>query len=301
MNRSRPVPSNNRYGYQVSSNRAVPRIATRPDIFMSIPGKVASLGERIFPFSGLAVDSNTPISGARWRRNKGSWTDIALGNFTDIVSATRFYSEILNEYGEFIYDLDVILDSARHSVSITVQSRILLGLPKTTSVNLRYRPFSDAHIATDKTQISSIKYSVKGDEVVNKTIIERPALYSGMYSGSSSSSYLISTEIDFTSLNIHPGQDILRNVTSGRESVIRGTRVGWSRTNVRATRLETLGNINWNSGDNYEILDGASLDIIARGFELSHSSSGLYIVTLHVEDSVSSPNESSASVSVIVD
>ena len=286
--RLRPIPSNNRHAYQVSPNRAVPRLALTPDIFISIPGKIASLGERIFPFSGLVINSNTPISGARWRRDSGAWTDIIVGDFTDIVSATRFYSEILNEYGEFIYDLDIALGR----VSITVQSKILLGLPKTTDVDVRYKPFSDAHIATDKTQIRSIKYSAKGDDIINKTIIKRPVLYSGEHDGSNNSSLLISSGMDFNGLNIRPGQDILKNVASNRESIIKS---------VTVTKLGTRGNIEWDNGDNYEILDGASLDIIARGFELSHSSSGLYILTLHVEDRSAYSNESSASVSVLVD
>ena len=286
--RSRPIPSNNRHAYQVSPNRAVPQLALTPDIFISIPGKTASLGERIFPFSGLVINSNTPISGARWRRDSGAWTDIIVGDFTDIVSATRFYSEILNEYGEFNYDLDIALGR----VSITVQSKILLGLPKTTDVDVRYKPFSDAHIATDKTQIRSIKYSAKGDDTINKTTIKRPVLYSGEHDGLDNSLYLVNSGMDFNGLNIRPGQDILKNVASSRESVIKS---------ITTTRLGTRGNIEWDSGDSYEILDGASLDIIARGFELSHSSSGLYILTLHVEDRSAYSNESSASVSVLVD
>ena len=286
--RSRPIPSNNRQAYRVSPNRAVPQLALTPDIFISIPGKMASLGERIFPFSGLVINSNTPISRARWRRDSGAWTDIIVGDFTDIVSATRFHSEILNEYGEFTYDLDVIQGSAR----VTIQSKILLGLPKTTDVNVRYKPFSDAHIATDKTQIRSIKYSAKGDEIINKTIIKRPVLYSGEHDGPNNSSLLISSGMDFNGLNIRPGEDILNNATSNRESVIKS---------VSTTRLGTRGNIEWDSGDTYEILDGASLDIITRGFELSHSSPGLYILTLHVEDRSAYSNESSASVSVLVD
>ena len=294
--RLRPVPSNNRYSYQVSPNRATPQLAPTSDVLISIPGKTASLGERIFPFSGLVISSGTPVSGARWRRDAGSWTDIFLVNFTDIVSAIRFYSEILNEYGEFIYDLDVSLDSGAtpivRAVSVTVQSKILLGLPKTTDVNVRYKPFSDAHIAIDKAQIRSIKYSAEGDAIINKTIIERPVLHSGEHDGSNNSLFLSSSVMDFTSLNIRLGKDILRNVTSGNESII---------TVVITTILATQGSIEWNSGDSYEILDGASLDIIARGFELSHSSSGLYILTLHVEDLASPSNESSASVSVVVD
>ena len=294
--RLRPIPSNNRYAYQVSPNRAVPQLALTPDIFMSIPGKLSSLGERIFPFSGLVINSDMTISGARWRRDSGAWTNILLGDFTDIVSAIRFYSEILNEYGEFIYDLDVVLGRGANSVNriarITVQSKILLGLPKTTDVDVRYKPFSDAHIATDKTQIRSIKYSAKGDEIINRTVIERHTLYSGEHDGSNNSLVLVSSGMDFTGLNIRLGQDILKNVTIGSESII---------TAVTATTLATLGSIEWDRGNDYEILDGASLDIIARGFELSHSNSGLYILTLHVEDRAVPSNESSASVSVIVD
>ena len=290
--RLRPVLSNNRHIYQASPNRAVPQLATYPDIFMSVPGKMASLGELVFPFSGLVIDSITPISSARWRRNKhniqGNWTDIVLGRFTDIVSAIRFYSEILNEYGEFIYDLDVTLGS----VSVSVQSKILLGLPKLTDVNVRYRPFSDAHIATDKTKIGAIKYSVRGDETIAKTVIKRPVLYSGSHDGPNNSAVLINSGMDFTGLSIRLGEDILKNVTGGGANVITG---------VTTTTLVVQGNLEWDSGDDYEILDGASLDIIARGFELSHNASGLYILTLHVADLANIPNESSASVTVSVD
>ena len=302
--RLRPTPSNNRYAYQASPNRAVPQLATYPDIFMSIPGKRASLGELVFPFSGLIIDSSVPISSARWRRNRrnilGNWTDIILGRFTDIVSAIRFYSEILNEYGEFIYDLDVVLQGAPstsgapiiHRVSVSIQSKILLGLPKTTDVNGRYRPFSDAHIAIDKTKIGAIKHSVRGDETIAKRVIKRPVLYSGEHDGPNNSAGLVNSAMDFTGLNIRLGEDILRNVTGGGANVITG---------VTSTTIAVRGNLGWDNGDDYEILDGASLDIIARGFELSHSASGLYILTLHVEDLVNPPNESSASVFVSVD
>ena len=300
MAKSRPLPSNNRYAYRVSPNRVVPQLSPSPDILISIPGKIALLGERIFPFSGLVISSklhtHMHISSARWRRDAGIWTDILLGDFTDIMSATRFYSEILNEYGEFIYDLDVTLgsgaDSVRRIVSVSVQSKILLGLPKTTGANVRYKPFSDVRIATDNTQIGSIKYSAKGDGIIDKTIVTRPVLHSGEHDGANNFLALVSSGMDFTGLDIRLGEDILRNAASNSESVI---------TVITETMLATQENIEWNSGDNYEILDGAPLDTIARGFELSHGSPGLYILTLHVEDRAGSPNESSASVSVLVD
>ena len=275
---------------------------------MSIPGKRASLGELVFPFSGLVVDSSIPVSGARWRRNRGSWTDIALGNFTDVVSAIRFYSEIINEYGEFVYDLDVTFGATGASISVSTQSKILLGLPKTADVNVMYKPFSDAHIAIDKTKIGAIKYSVRGDEDIGKTVIKRPVLYSGSHNGPNSSKSLVNSAMDFTGLNIRVGKDIVKNVTSGKQEIITGVTSTILAVRPWGTKPSWMLNSAWNAqhllwatGDNYEILDGATLDIIARGFELSHSASGLYILTLHVEDRASSPNESSASVFVSVD
>ena len=255
----------------------------------------ATLGELVFPFSDFIIDSSTPISSARQRRDRGNWTNIVLGNFTDILSAIKFYSEILNEYGEFVYDLEVVLEGSsvpRPIVRVSIQSKILLGLPKITNVNVNYRPFSDAHIAIDKTKIGAIKYSVRGDETIAKTVIKRPVLYSGEHDGPNNSANLVNSAIDFTGLNIRLGEDILRNVTGGGANVITG---------VTTTTLTVQGTLEWDSGDDYEILDGASLDIIARGFELSHGALGLYILTLHVADLVNPPNESSAYVTVSVD
>lgn len=326
--RARPIRSDNREISIQSENRDLPQPSIAPTIFISVPGNRILLGDRVYPFSSLYIDPTSTILNAKWRRldvtpyrssplgsdnrktplqsqnrnlpqpnDGGVYTSIELGSFTDLLSAIRFTSEAVNIFGIFSYEL--IITNTRNQVQVvftTIQVKITTGIPKASGINENYRPFSDSQIATDETQIGTIKYSVGGDVTVAKTSITRPILYSGTHDGSNNAATLSDSGTDFTGLIIRLNKDIVRNVTDGSEGII---------TSITTTTVVAIlaggTDDDWDSSDVYEIVDGENLDIIARGFEVSQSSAGIYILTLFVEDIASTPNESSEAIIVRID
>lgn len=299
MSRARPLLQDLREEPRPSEDRALPLAAQNPVIFMSMPSKKITPGDRVYPFSGLAIDgpassaASSGIASARWRVNGGSYTAIVLGVFTDILSATRFFDEIVNIYGTRFYELEVTDELGNiQQIGADVLSKITMGNSKQAVVSTNFRPFSDTIIAEDPSQILSIEYSVDGDTTVAKTTITRHVLYSGAHDGAGNNADLIDTGRDFTTLGIRIG-DIAKNVTDGSQGVITAI-VG---DTITATLSGGTDN-DWDVSDVYEILDGGTLDLIARGFELSISSTGFNVVTLYVNDL--SSNESSGSITVRV-
>ncbi len=289
MSRARHLPSLNRANPIKLGVRFVPCPPLPPTIFVSIPSKKITPGDRAFPFSGLAIDGPSGIASARWRKDGGSYTAVSLGDFTDILSASRFISELVNVYGTFFYEIELTDELGNIKlVGADTLSKITLGSSKSADVDDEFLPFSDAIIAEDPSQILSIEYSVGGDTTVAKTTIERHINYSGTHDGASNNADLIDTGRDFTTLSIKIG-DIAKNVTDGSEGVITAI------VNDTITAALSGGtDDDWDASDVYEILDGGSLDIIARGFELSIASAGFNIITLFVNDL--SSNESSESI-----
>jgi len=275
--------------------RFIPIPPAPPTIFLAAPGKKITPGDRVYPFSGLVIDgpASTPaspgIASARWRKDGGSYTTVVLGAFTDILSAVRFVDEVVNLYGTFFYEVEITDELSNiQLVGIDVLSKITLGTGKTAERNVAFRPFADAFIAEDPAQIDTIEYSVSGDTTVAKTSITRAVLFSGTHDGLANAATLTDTGRDFIQMGVRVG-DIVKNITDSSEAVI---------TDVAATVITgVLGggtDDDWDIGDTYNIVDGATLDLIARGFELSIASAGFNVVTLFVNDL--SSNESSESI-----
>lgn len=295
MPRARPLRQDFRKAPLRSEDRALPLPSENPVIFMAMPSKKVTPGDRVYPFSGLVIDgpASTPaspgIASARWRKDGGSYTAISLGDFTDILSAIRFLNEVVNLYGTFFYEIEVT-DSLGNvqQIGADVLSKITLGAGKTADRNVNFRPFADSIIAEDPSQILSIEYSVSGDTTVSKTAITRPLVFSGTHDGLANAAALTDTGRDFIQMGVRVG-DIVRNTTDGSEAVI---------TNVAATIITGVlsggTDDDWDVSDVYNIVDGASLDLIARGFELSIGSAGFNVITLFVNDL--SSNESSESI-----
>lgn len=299
MSRSRPVLQDLREAPIPSENRAMPLPAENPVIFLATPSKRITPGDRLYPFSGFVIDgpASTPadagIASARWRKDGGSYTAIVLGDFTDILSAIRFLDELINVYGTFFYEIEItdVLGNVQQ-IGVDVVSRITLGVGKVVDATVNFRPFSDSLIADDPSQILTIEYSVAGDTTVAKTTIERHLLFSGTHDGLADAAALTDTGRDFIQMGVRVG-DIVRNITDGSEGII---------TVVAATILTaTLGGgseDDWDIGDTYNIVDGATLDLIARGLEISIATAGFNSITLFVNDL--SSNESSQSITVRV-
>lgn len=271
----------------------MPVVPTPPAIFATIPSKKITPGDRVYPFAGLVFDGPAGLASARWRVDGGGYTAIALGSFTDILSASRFFDSLVILYGTFFYEIE-LTDELGNVLLIgaDILSKITLGSGKSIARNTNFRPFADSIIAEDPSQILSIEYSVDGDTTVAKTTITRYVLFSGTHDGSSNNADLVDTGRDFTTLGIKIG-DIAKNVTDGSQGTITAI-VG---STITATLAGGTDN-DWDSSDGYEILDGGSLDLIARGFELSIATAGFNVVTLHVNDL--SSNESSESITVRV-
>ncbi len=293
MSRARSIQSDVRSLPRRSEDRLLPEIPTPETIFATIPSKKITPGDRLYPFSGLVYDGPAALASARWRMDGGGYTAISLGVFTDILSASRFFSEVVILYGTFFYEIE-LTDALSNIqlVGVDVLSKITLGSGKTAERSTNFRPFPDSVIAEDPSQILTIEYSVDGDTTVAKTTITRHILFSGTHDGAPDNADLVDTGRDFTTLGIKIG-DIVRNVTDGSEGVITAI--------VGDTITATLGGgteDDWDASDTYNIVDGAALDLIARGWEISIASEGFNVVTLYVNDL--SSNESSESVTVRV-
>ena len=289
MPRARPLLQDLRAEPRRSEDREGPIPSANPTIFMTMPSKKITPGDRVYPFSGFTISGPAPIVSARWRKDGGSYTAISLGVFTDILSAIRFLDEVINLYGTFFYEIEITDELSNvQQIGVDVLSKITLGSGKTAERNVAFRPFADSIIAEDPTQIDTIEYSVSGDTTVAKTDITRTLLFSGTHDGLANAAALTDTGRDFIQMGVKVN-DIVRNITDGSEAVI---------TIVAATVITgALGGgseDDWDIGDTYNIVDGASLDLIARGFELTIASAGFNVVTLFVNDL--SSTESSESI-----
>ena len=261
-----------------------------PAIFAVIPGKASLLGERLYPFAGLEIIIPAGLASARWRRDSGAaWTLIAVGTFTDLLSAIRFINEISNRYGIFQYQLELTDNNGGVSVfAVHVPTTIRVITGKSAEVDKPFRPFSEAVIAADPSQISTVEYSIEGDIVVAQTVIPRTIFYSGVHSGADASLDLTS-EQNLFALDIRLNKDVIKNTTDGSEGVITvivGDRV--------TAALAGGARNNWNMDDTYEVVDGDNMVERAVRFTYTPDTVGIARFILHVTDNTG--NESSAAV-----
>ena len=243
-----------------------------PSIFAVIPGKNSLLGERLYPFAGLEIIISAGLKTGRWRRGSlSTWTPIVVGDFTDLLSAIRFTSEVTNNYGTFEYQLEITTTENISAIfSVHVPTRISVIIGKSTKVSEPFRPFSEAVIAADPTQIAAVEYIIEGDINVAITTISRTIFYSGIHSGTDASVDLIS-EQNFYNLDIRLNTDVVKNVTDGSEGVV---------TDIDGGTLTAIltGGVrnNWNIGDMYEVVDGDNM--IERAVRFEHVPGNVGIV-----------------------
>ena len=280
MSRARTVQNDTRLLGRQATTRKFPIPSVSPVIFMYVPSKHITLGERIYPFAGFVFDGPSPIASARWRKDGGGYSTISLGVYTDILSAARFVSEVVNIFGTFFYELEVTDEDGNvELIGLDVISAIKIGISKSVERSTNFRPFSDSLIARDTAQIKTIKYSVEGDTTVVKTAIARPVLFSGAHSGSSGSATLTDSGRDFSALGIRVNTDIIKNTTDSSEGVITNI----STDTITVTLAGGTDN-DWDTSDAYQIVDGETLNLIAQGFELSFSSQSYNKVNFFVTD-----------------
>ena len=251
-----------------------------PTIFAVIPGKSSLLGERLYPFAGLEIIIPSGLMAARWRQGSlSAFVPIVVGTFTDLLSAIRFVSEVTNNFGTFLYQLeltDTDGGSAVFSIHIPTKIRVISG--KSAEVNKSIRPFSEAVIAADPTQIASVQYMIEGDIDVALTTIPRTIFYSGIHMGADASA-MLESEQNFTNLDIRLDKDVVKNTTDGSEGIITAVDGGM----LTAVLVGGVRN-NWNTDDPYEIVDGDNLIEIAIRFEHVPDTVGIVRYILVVED-----------------
>jgi hypothetical protein len=235
----------------------------------------------VFPYGGTVLLAASAPTQIRRQKDGGGWSVISIGDFTDLLSAARFYSEVITTFGTFQYDLEVTLAD---STVLTFSVDVVCGLDsvdkgKIAIVDTAVAPFSDVVFASDSSLLDAIEYDIEGDAVVSLTAITRLVKYEGAHTGGNNEAVLTESNQDFTTLNITIDEDILQNITDGSEGIIS------ARTTSTLTATLSGGTDNdWDTSDTYKVLDGSSLDLIAKQFEYTFTSAGHYRVQLTVTD-----------------
>lgn len=295
-----------------STNRQLPFVSTTRERVLPIQNEfpVAKftfvlfsqqvfLGAQFYPFGPLNLDLPADrITQVRWRVNAGSWTVVTVGTHTDLLAATRFIKRTASTFGTETYDLEITDDESNiETRTIAIVTKIsILSPQRSAKINKTVLVFSTAAIANDPTLINKIEYSVSGDTTVANTTITRKVIVSGTHTGANNASILTDSVVVFADLNegaIRIDLDIVKNTTDLSEGKITAI----SGNTITATLAGGTDN-DWDTSDAYQVVDGDSLDIIAKKFELSFASAGRYVVTLRVTDS--SLNVSTASITMLV-
>ena len=252
------------------------------------PSKRILLGTKIYPFSGLDFIGNFELSQVSWRYRRGNsgfsaFRNVVLGNFTDILAATRFTSQDIDEFGKYLYEIELTNEFGMvTTLLINVECYIIAGSSKNVQRDLTFRPFADFMLAANADRIQSIAYGVSGDVDITRTGITREILFSGTHEIDQNAAYLYDGRKDFNLVTIVVGSDILFNITDGCVGVISGISADGHRVNVDML----IGGINNNFsvGDEYQILNGANLSDVARDFELFINANSISLVKLYVTD-----------------
>lgn len=289
--RAHPLPS---------SRRAHPLTRTSAvDSFrMILLSQQALLGERVFPFAGIHLGIQPEqIAQIRWRKDGGGWNTVSVGSYTDLLQAARLVTSTLNTFATHSFDLE-ITDADSNVVTKTADILVTLRAitkGRVASIDKNFLPYNNVLIAADPTQIASVSHEVTGDGSVAKAAIDPKVLLSGSHDGGNNEADLEDSGQEFEEVSrlIRLNKDIVKNTTDVSQGVI----TGLSGNNVVAT-LAGGTDDDWDTNDDYEIIDGDTLDLIARKFETSFASGGNYLCTLYVEDQ--SANEVSVTIQVQV-
>ena len=280
MPRARYLPFDLRSGSFESEDRLLPVSPVTPTIQIVIPSKKITVGDRLYPFAGFTITGPSEIASARWRRDGGAWNAISIGAFTDILSALRFVNEVINLYAQFFYEVEITDELGNVAMcGVDAVSNITTGVGKSVARDVKFRPFADSILAEDPTQISNIFHSVAGDTTIAKTVIERQILFTGTHDGVNNSAVLFDSTRDFTNMGIVVNRDIIENLTDGSNGLITALTA-----NIITASMQSGAENDFDTDDSYRIVDGSTLDIAAKKFELSFAAQGIYLITLYVVD-----------------
>ena len=117
------------------------------------PSKRILLGSKIYPFAGLDYIGNFVLSSIVWKYKRDAHNFsvpqiINQGNFTDILAATRFMSQTINEFGTYLYELQITNTFNETTLlNLNILCNVIAGADKNAQRNVAFRPFSDFMIA----------------------------------------------------------------------------------------------------------------------------------------------------------
>ena len=290
-----------------TSVREIPRLATKVAGAFPVfcPSKRILLGSKIYPFASLDYVGNFTLREVIWRRRREETsvfdapttiTDATIGNFTDILAATRFTAQTIDEFGSYIYELTLTNEFGHRSrINIGVVCDVVPGSNKNVQRNITFRPFADFMVAANPTRIQSIEYAISGDILQAHTAISRLILFSGTHEIDPGASYVYDGRKDYNLVDIALGTDILYNVVDGCSGIIRNIANNGHRLNVNALS----GGINnvFNVGNTYQVLDGRNLEDVTRLFEMHIEDNISALINLRVTDLDNNVSETSILVS----
>ena len=154
------------------------------------------LGAKIYPFAGLDYIGDFDLQTVTWRSKRdndafGVMQNVDVGNFTDILAATRFVSQTITEFGMYLYEIVLTNEfNAVTELELNIICNVIAGSSKNVQRDLTFKPFSDFMIAIDPTQIKSVRYELSGDVIIPQTSIERQVLFSGTHELDANAAYL---------------------------------------------------------------------------------------------------------------
>lgn len=272
------------------------------EVLVVLPGtsKRLLLGELGYPFGDLWIDKPLLVDTIETKEGSGSFSFVSLGNFPDLMTATRFESFTPQDFNKDLRFTIKVTDLSGGVIEkeLTVRTDVEIGIDKASLTNQTIKPFSDSTFAQDPDEVTLVKYEVTGATTIAKTDIPREKIVGGSHDGAGNNASLVDTTKDFLALGVRIGE-IVKNTTDGSQGVVTALA---TTTNPNDTLTMTLSggtDDDWDVSDTYEIVDGRSIILIAREFEIKFTAVGLTTVTLFITDN-GVPTEFSALLQVEV-
>lgn len=272
------------------------------EVLVVLPGtsKRLLLGELGYPFGDLWIDKPLLVDTIETKEGSGSFSFVSLGNFPDLMTATRFESFTPQDFNKDLRFTIKVTDLSGGVIEkeLTVRTDVEIGIDKASLTNQTIKPFSDSTFAQDPDEVTLVKYEVTGATTIAKTDIPREQIVGGSHDGAGNNASLVDTTKDFLALGVRIGE-IVKNTTDGSQGVVTALA---TTTNPNDTLTMTLSggtDDDWDVSDTYEIVDGRSIILIAREFEIKFTAVGLTTVTLFITDN-GVPTEFSALLQVEV-
>ncbi len=270
---------------QVSAGRDFPLAAVEALVVLPGTSKRLLLGELGYPFGDLWIDQPLEVDTIETKEGSGSFSFVSLGNFPDLMTATRFQDFTPQDFNNDLRFTIKVTDLSGGVIEkeLTVVTDVEIGIDKASLSNQTIKPFSDATFAEDPAEVTLVKYEVAGATTIAKTDIPREVMLTGTHDGAGNNASLVDTTKDFLNLGVRVGE-IVKNTTDGSQGVVTALA---TTTNPNDTLTMTLSGgteDDWDASDAYQIEDGRSIILIAREFEIKFTAVGSSRATLFVTD-----------------